>query len=131
MTTSPPEEASSRPPSRSGSFPSLGYFSTPFEKWKEENIEWSSAYTLLDTFETFFDARFDLWERRLKKQSNKIVAGTKEALKRRGIDSNIDKELARLKEKVIKLAESSCNCEISLLTPVYIMIYSLPFECKM
>lgn len=101
MTATPSEDASSRPPSRSNSFPSLGLFSTPFEKWKEENIEWSSAYTLLDTFETFFDARVDLWERRLKKQGKKVMDGTREALKRRGIDSNIDRELARLKEKVI------------------------------
>ncbi|KAG8838380.1 hypothetical protein FRB91_007649, partial [Serendipita sp. 411] len=96
--STPSEETPSRPPSRSSSFPSLGYFSTPFERWKEENLEWSSAYTLLDTFETFFDARIDLWERRLKKQGKMVMEGTKEALKRRGIDKNIDKELAKLKE---------------------------------
>ncbi|CCA71797.1 related to Integral membrane protein [Serendipita indica DSM 11827] len=92
------DEQPSRPPSRSSSFPSIGYFSSPFERWKEENVEWSSAYTLLDTFETFFDARIDLWERRLRKQGQSVLDGTKDVLKRRGIDPNIDRELDKLKK---------------------------------
>lgn len=53
----------------------------------------------LDTFETFFDARIDLWERRLKKQSRLMMDNARNSLKKRGIDKNIDKELARFKEK--------------------------------
>jgi len=65
-------------------------------------------FTAIDTFETFFDARIDLWERRLKKQGKLVVDGTRDALRRRGIDRNIDRELARLKEKVsIPLSEDA------------------------
>lgn len=97
--TDPSDEQPSRPPSRSGSFPSLGYLYTPFEKWREDNFEWSSAITLLDTFETFFDSRFDLWERRLKKQGKMVVNGTRDAIRKRRLDSNIDREITRYKEK--------------------------------
>lgn len=86
----------SRPPSRSSS--ALAVFSTPFEKWRNDEVEWSSAYTLLDTFETFFDARFDLWERRLKKQGQKVMDSTREAFRKRGLDKDIDKEISKLKE---------------------------------
>jgi len=50
----------------------------------------------LDTFETFFDARFDLWERRLKKHSRRA----REALRMRGLDRDIDREIAKLKDTV-------------------------------
>jgi len=114
-----PDERPSRPPSRSAS--ALAVFSTPFEKWRNDELEWSSAYTLLgmsndaflvifyvyivsltylDTFETFFDARFDLWERRLKKQGQKVMDSTREALRKRGLDKDIDREIAKLKETV-------------------------------
>jgi hypothetical protein len=56
--------------------------------------------TYLDTFETFFDARFDLWERRLKKQGQKVMDSTREAFRKRGLDKDIDREIARLKDTV-------------------------------
>ena len=55
---------------------------------------------ITDTFETFFDARIDLWERRLRQQGQNVIKGTKDVLKRRGIDSNIDRELDKLKKTV-------------------------------
>lgn len=54
----------------------------------------------LDTFETFFDARFDLWERRLKKQGQKVMDSTREALRKRGLDKDLDREITKLKETV-------------------------------
>jgi hypothetical protein len=56
--------------------------------------------THLDTFETFFDARFDLWERRLKKQGQKVMDSTREAFRKRGLDKDIDREIAKLKDTV-------------------------------
>jgi hypothetical protein len=58
------------------------------------------SLTYLDTFETFFDARFDLWERRLKKQGQKVMDSTREALRKRGLDKDIDREIAKLKDTV-------------------------------
>jgi hypothetical protein len=42
----------------------------------------------------------DLWERRLKKQGKKVMDNTRDALKRRGLDKDIDKEITKFKETV-------------------------------
>lgn len=49
MTTPTSEDSQpqSNPPSRNSSFPNIGYFSSPFERWKDEQMDWASAFTLL------------------------------------------------------------------------------------
>ncbi|KAF9452013.1 hypothetical protein P691DRAFT_722759 [Macrolepiota fuliginosa MF-IS2] len=60
----------SRPPSPS--LPSKGYFSAPFERFiRDESSDWASAFTLLDTIETYFDSHVDLLQRKLQKQLQK------------------------------------------------------------
>ncbi|KXN86321.1 hypothetical protein AN958_10183 [Leucoagaricus sp. SymC.cos] len=60
----------SRPPSPS--FPVKGYFSAPFERFvREEASDWTSAFTLVDTIETYFDSHVDLIQRKLQKQLQK------------------------------------------------------------
>lgn len=58
-----------------------------------------------DTFETFWDARVDLWERRLRKHGKKVLESTQTALRKRGIEGDafakdLDKELSRYKTQV-------------------------------
>jgi hypothetical protein len=65
------------------------------------------SLTYLDTFETFFDARFDLWERRLKKQGQKVMDSTREAFRKRGLDKDIDREIAKLKDTVSSMLPAS------------------------
>lgn len=60
---------------------------------------------LQDTFETFWDARVDLWERRLRRHGKKVLESTHTALKKRGIEGDafakdLDKELSRYKAQV-------------------------------
>ncbi|KAG5715223.1 hypothetical protein E4T56_gene3012 [Termitomyces sp. T112] len=97
----------SRPPS-----PQLtkGYFSTPhatIERFiREEASDWASAFTLLDTIETYFDSHVDLLQRRLQKHSDRLkmkAEETKFKLKDFSGDvlaENFDREIKNFKVKV-------------------------------
>ncbi|KZT27057.1 hypothetical protein NEOLEDRAFT_1089923 [Neolentinus lepideus HHB14362 ss-1] len=77
------EEHQSRPPlSRAESSAGMGFFSLPFERFsRDEASEWASAFTLLDTLETYFDSRIDLLQRSLAKQTDKLKLRAEEALR--------------------------------------------------
>lgn len=86
-------------------------FGSYFEKVnaKREDVI-LSGLTLLDTVETFFDARIDLFERQLKKQRDRIQTRAtllakerREKLKTSAED--YDKELQKFKLKVRLLSE--------------------------
>ncbi|PAV21114.1 integral to membrane [Pyrrhoderma noxium] len=112
----------SRPPSptarrtskhRSGN--SMGFFSVPFERFNRDEIsEWSSAFTLLDTIETFFDSRMDLLERQLKKHSERLKTRAEEAFKLKTPSGDIfaAKDLEREVQK-FKLKVSSRMASLS------------------
>ncbi|THH20281.1 hypothetical protein EW146_g1039 [Bondarzewia mesenterica] len=101
------------PPSRSDT-PNLlnlnmGYFTLPFERFvREDSTELTSAFTLLDTLETYFDARIDLIQRNLTKQTDKLKLKAELAfndLKAKStspdvlLAQNLDKELQKLRLK--------------------------------
>lgn len=85
----------------------MGFFSVPFERFtRDEASEWTSAFTLLDTIETFFDSRMDLLERQLKKHSDKLKMRAEETFKIKSTSGeifttkDIEKELQKFKLKV-------------------------------
>ncbi|KDQ64961.1 hypothetical protein JAAARDRAFT_52883 [Jaapia argillacea MUCL 33604] len=112
---SPPN---SRPPSpsipRSDSsqhIAGMGYFSLPFERFvRDEASDWTSAFTLLDTLETYFDSRIDLLQRRLVKQTDKLKMKADQAFKMGDfkikppagdiLPEQLEKEIAKFKLKV-------------------------------
>ncbi|KZW03895.1 hypothetical protein EXIGLDRAFT_758211 [Exidia glandulosa HHB12029] len=115
----------SRPPSPPVSAPqtpslanlpsfNLGYFSAPFERFKRDEAfaDWGSAFTLLDTLETYWDARVDLLERNLKKHSDKIKLRAEEALKRTRPPSgelmpkDLEREIQKFKLRISKRMSS-------------------------
>ncbi len=100
----------------------MGYFSIPFEKFREDALsEWTSALTLLGkesavffnpsfhtlfqtTIETFFDSRIDLLERRIKQHGDRLKLRAEEAIKRTrsplpGEMLYFDKELQKFRIK--------------------------------
>lgn len=84
---------------------SLGFFSVPFEKFREDAVsELTGALTLLDTIETFFDSRLDLLERRIKKHGDLLKFRAEEAFKRTRTpipgEIDFDKEIQKFKLKV-------------------------------
>lgn len=89
---------------------SLGYFSAPFERFTRDEAfaDWGSAFTLLDTMETYWDARVDLLERNLKKHSDKIKLRAEEALKRTRtptgelVAKDLEREIQKFKIKISK-----------------------------
>lgn len=95
----------SRPPS-----PPLGksYFSTPlaFERFiREETSDWASAFTLLDTVETYFDSHVDLLQRRLQKHGDRLKTKAEETFKLKELSGdalagNFDREFKNFKLKV-------------------------------
>ncbi|KAE9403989.1 hypothetical protein BT96DRAFT_917159 [Gymnopus androsaceus JB14] len=95
---------------------SKGYFSDRFERFRREDmIDGSSAFTLLDTAETFFDSHVDLLQRRLQRHSDRLKAKAEEILKMRDFSSagdhmvdNFEKEV-----KVFKLKVSSRMTKLS------------------
>ncbi|EJD01279.1 uncharacterized protein FOMMEDRAFT_110967 [Fomitiporia mediterranea MF3/22] len=114
----------SRPPSPSQrpdtpgltSAVSMGFFSVPFERFVRDDIsEWTGAFTLLDTIETFFDSRMDLLERRLKKHSDKLKMRAEEAFKFKTpagelfVAKDLDKEVQKFKLKVSSQMASLSN----------------------
>ncbi|OCF36378.1 integral membrane protein [Kwoniella heveanensis BCC8398] len=62
--------------SRNSSFSNIMTL-TSFDRYSED---WAGALTLLDVIETFFDSRLDLFNRRLKAQSNRIKSRAVELL---------------------------------------------------
>ncbi|KAJ3723046.1 hypothetical protein C8R42DRAFT_665133 [Lentinula raphanica] len=94
------------------------YFSDRIERFKREDMtDWSSAFTLLDTMETFFDSHVDLLQRKLQRHSDRLKMKAEEALKMRDfsvagdqIAENFEKEVKSFKLKVssrmTKLASS-------------------------
>lgn len=100
-----------------------------FDKAKREDAM-LSGLTLLDTFETFFDARIDLLERQLKKQREKIQ--TKAAFlakerrdKLKTSAEEYDREIQKFKLKVclkpfdVGLVERTGPSPPSLYLPLY------------
>ncbi|KZT72686.1 hypothetical protein DAEQUDRAFT_722851 [Daedalea quercina L-15889] len=74
---SPVRTPSDMPPGQTG----LGYFSVPFERFARDEIsDWASGFTLLDTLETYFDSRIDLFQRQLAKRSEKLKMRAEETL---------------------------------------------------
>ncbi|KAF7313510.1 hypothetical protein HMN09_00506900 [Mycena chlorophos] len=75
-------QADDAPPSRPPSPPlntTKTPFSTPFERFRrEEFADWTSAFTLLDTVETYFDSHVDLLQRKLQKHSQKLMTRAEE-----------------------------------------------------
>ncbi|KAJ6567235.1 hypothetical protein DFH09DRAFT_1314348 [Mycena vulgaris] len=77
----------SRPPS-----PPNGktYFSAPFERFKRDEMsEWTSAFTLLDTVETYFDSHVDLLQRKLQKHSDRLKMKAEETFKIRDLSGDL------------------------------------------
>lgn len=102
------EESSWLPRTPSATMLNLGnYFDKAFSPSAREDAL-LSGLTLLDTVETFFDARLDLWERQLKKQREKIqTRATLLAKERRDkfktSAEEYDKEMQKFKLKVRSL----------------------------
>ncbi|PFH52544.1 hypothetical protein AMATHDRAFT_139664 [Amanita thiersii Skay4041] len=98
--------------------PPLGknYFSSPFERFvRDEMAEWTSAFTLLDTFETYFDSHVDLLQRKLQKHSDRLKMKAEETFKIRDLSGdqlaeNIEREFKnfklRLSSRMTKLSAS-------------------------
>ncbi|KIK65344.1 hypothetical protein GYMLUDRAFT_159797 [Collybiopsis luxurians FD-317 M1] len=94
------------------------YFSDRLEKFRREDMaDWSSAFTLLDTMETFFDSHVDLLQRKLQRHSDRLKLKAEEALKMRDLSAagdhlaeNFEREVKSFKLKVssrmTKLASS-------------------------
>ncbi|KAF9569457.1 hypothetical protein CPC08DRAFT_701944 [Agrocybe pediades] len=76
--------SSSRPPSPPFTL-SKGYFSVPFERFVRDDAfqfdQITSAFTLLDTIETYFDSHVDLLQRKLQKHSDRLKMKAEEAFK--------------------------------------------------
>ncbi|KAF8914131.1 hypothetical protein CPB84DRAFT_1758490 [Gymnopilus junonius] len=73
--------ASRRPPSPPFT---KGYFSAPFERFvKDDSFDshLTSAFTLLDTVETYFDSHVDLLQRKLQKHSDRLRLKAEETFK--------------------------------------------------
>lgn len=111
----------------------MGYFSMPFERFRKDELGWTTGFTLLgvvvdansvcsgalpsdmyyaDTVETYFDSRIDLLERHLKKQGDKLKIRAEEALKRTKTPTgefrysvDLEKEMQKFKVKVRRLSE--------------------------
>ncbi|KAJ4466516.1 hypothetical protein J3R30DRAFT_3587110 [Lentinula aciculospora] len=102
----------------SGGLGGKNYFSDRIERFKREDMtDWSSAFTLLDTMETFFDSHVDLLQRKLQRHSDRLKTKAEEALKMRDFSAagdqlaeNFEKEVKSFKLKVssrmTKLASS-------------------------
>ncbi|KAJ6627452.1 hypothetical protein B0H10DRAFT_1994623 [Mycena sp. CBHHK59/15] len=93
----------SRPPS-----PPLNkaYFSVPFDRFKRDEMsEWTSAFTLLDTVETYFDSHVDLLQRKLQKHSDRLKMKAEETFKIRDLSGdllaeNFEREFKSFKLKI-------------------------------
>ncbi|RDB20515.1 hypothetical protein Hypma_012426 [Hypsizygus marmoreus] len=83
-----------------------GYFSAPFERFiREESSDWTGAFTLLDTVETYFDSHVDLLQRKLQKQSDRLKLKAEEAFKIKDLSGdllaeNLEREIKNFKVKL-------------------------------
>ncbi|KAF5357674.1 hypothetical protein D9758_007406 [Tetrapyrgos nigripes] len=79
-----------------------------FERFRrDELIDWSSGFTLLDTLETYFDSQVDLFQRQLKKRGDELrKRGDKLITKMRADNLNI-KTLESLKLRDISVKDLS------------------------
>ncbi|KAJ7237195.1 hypothetical protein B0H12DRAFT_1026481 [Mycena haematopus] len=69
---------------------SKDYFSAPFERFKRDELsDWTSAFTLLDTVETYFDSHYDLLQRRLQKHSDRLKMKAEETFKIRDLSGDV------------------------------------------
>ncbi|KAJ7283428.1 hypothetical protein C8J57DRAFT_734828 [Mycena rebaudengoi] len=79
-------------------------FSSPFERFKRDEMsEWTSAFTLLDTVETYFDSHVDLLQRKLQKHSDRLKMKAEETFKIRDRDllaENFEREFKSFKLKI-------------------------------
>ncbi|KAJ7122807.1 hypothetical protein C8R44DRAFT_621827 [Mycena epipterygia] len=93
----------SRPPSRRNG---KGSFSASFERFKRDEMsEWTSAFTLLDTVETYFDSHVDLLQRKLQKHSDRLKMKAEETFKIRDLSGdllaeNFEREFKGFKLKI-------------------------------
>ncbi|KAH8830578.1 hypothetical protein DL96DRAFT_953471 [Flagelloscypha sp. PMI_526] len=95
---------SSRPPSPSSS-PRAGayFFSSAFERFlKDEGPDSTSALTLLDTVETFFDSHVDLIQRKLQKHSDRIKSKAEETFKIKELNLNTQEKLNKSRDEFEK-----------------------------
>lgn len=83
-----------------------GKGSFSFERFKRDEMsEWTSAFTLLDTVETYFDSHVDLLQRRLQKHSDRLKMKAEETFKIRDLSGdllaeNFEREFKGFKLKV-------------------------------
>ncbi|TFK29327.1 hypothetical protein FA15DRAFT_664256 [Coprinopsis marcescibilis] len=91
-----------RPPSPP--FPK-GYFSSPFERFArdEGSDQWASAFTLLDTVETYFDSHVDLLQRKLQKHSDRLKMKAEERFKIKDLSGDLLAENLEREVKNVKL----------------------------
>ncbi|KAF9482009.1 hypothetical protein BDN70DRAFT_875645 [Pholiota conissans] len=80
-----------------------GYFSAPFERFVRDDTfeQLTSAFTLLDTIETYFDSHVDLLQRKLQKHSDRLKMKAEETFKIK------DLNLKDLKLKDLKIKDIS------------------------
>ncbi|KAJ7667640.1 hypothetical protein DFH06DRAFT_1183131 [Mycena polygramma] len=80
----------------------------PFERFKREEMsDWASAFTLLDTVETYFDSHVDLLQRRLQKHSDRLKMKAEETFKIRDLSGDVLAENFEREFKGFKLKVSS------------------------
>ncbi|TFY58690.1 hypothetical protein EVG20_g8054 [Dentipellis fragilis] len=103
----------SRPPSPSrpdspNLFANMG-ISLPFDPFVREDTDWSSAFTLFDTLETYFDSGIDLLQRNLTKHTDKLKLKAETAitdvLKRHrptpeALSENFEREVQKFRMRV-------------------------------
>ncbi|KAJ6538968.1 hypothetical protein B0H19DRAFT_1269345 [Mycena capillaripes] len=93
----------SRPPSPPNG--KTTYF--PFERFKREEMsDWASAFTLLDTVETYFDSHVDLLQRKLQKHSDRLKMRAEETFKIRDLSGDLLAENFEREFKGFKLRAS-------------------------
>ena len=106
MSFSPnPDNDSSSSFPRTSSSASLVNLTSYFNRASDRETDDWPGLTLLDTVETFFDARIDLFERNLKKQRDRLQfkATTLAKGKIRTNTEELDKELQKFKIKVYRI----------------------------
>ncbi|KIY71813.1 hypothetical protein CYLTODRAFT_441049 [Cylindrobasidium torrendii FP15055 ss-10] len=80
---------------------------------RDDMSDWSGGFTLLDTFETFFDSHVDLLQRKLQKHSDRLKLKAEERfklpeLKGDALAENLDREIKNFKLKVRKVSPATC-----------------------
>ncbi|KAF9036064.1 hypothetical protein BDZ89DRAFT_1061892 [Hymenopellis radicata] len=103
---------SSRPPSPPMN-KNLKYFTNSLERLqsvRDEMADWSSGFTLLDTFETYFDSHVDLIQRKLQKHGDRLKKKAKiPELSGDLLAENLDREIKNFKHKISKRMTTLSN----------------------